>query len=1434
MKTTKLHSIPFDGYVMAACDDPSDKALYRVSTISKNSDYAVVKYASNACEEVSLSELLPSDPSAESGSPQLLNLSFLNEASLLVNLESRFNSKEIFTSLGNIIVAVNPNCDKNKYFSQEIADKCRKSREKTPNVYQSAKDALENVAGSSQTIVLIGESGSGKTEISKNIIKYITEGHDISSKILAGNFILQCFGCAGSALNPTSSRFAASIKISLNHGVPISCIFEATDIEKSRITTRTPNEFNYLVFYLFHNNPGDEFIEEMKKSKSTYKYLGKYQESLKHKNKYCKLQTAFKELGLQEEAKTIWKIVEGILSIGNIEFSEHDYEVSITPATYKYLERVCKLLSINEERFSNTLMQRSRTIGKTVLSSRLDLADCCVQRDSLAGFLYQKLFKWIYFTINSKFSPITSDTYIEILDVCGWESLPTNSLEQLFRNHTNEKLHNFVAESLFRSKSNVNSREIHYTDNQEILNILENQSSGVFKVIDENCFQKLNKETLSQLLQKKLRGNEYFDCNVKEDSFTIYHLAMPVKYSCEGFRSKNFDEVNAEIETCCISSSNYLIQQIFAIAARSGGKLATSKHLKEVNSLLQKLRSEDCQFIYCVRSNERQEPWNFNQRLVLRQVQMCSLIDYLALLRKYTKIKFNHKEFAGKYKDLLRNNANTREIKEFLERMGLSNQDTVVTKESITISQESIAKLNTEYQKICNQYTSPILTLQNWFRKKLNHSRFKRLIHAIIRFQALYRGKKVYTDWTNNKQKVIYIQRWYRNKIFSLKSTSQKKGLYLLRYYLKQKIHRYMRKRYLRLNTLVSSAWFSYKSRKQGKSQEIIKTILYAHIFNRAWIYILRKLKHKSAILIQKNIKGYLCRLKIPEHLRILLETNKLNRSATTIQKHFRAFLTRKKLLKLKTAINQIKFLYTSKKHLSNFRCLLKSTSLIQKHIRMYLLRIKQIKHRLTEFLIKEQGLLENLSFLEHSSLFSKNLPFPVRQDSRLQLLSSLTESSARLAKSKLTASGSLSIQMRQVNPFHIENIYFFCRVLHIDIISDESLIYDPLWGVQLEILHKDCREHEEQIMDIRVGECHSVALTNRGKVFAWGWNDKNQCGADVKRPKIVERLREYRVVQIDCGDDHTIALGSEGEVLTFGDNTRGQLGTGNYQQSTSVYKLPLAPCKQVCAVGVQNYVVTEAGELYAWPLESQGFRQSLPTRILSEIPVGEVSAGHNFLVILAISGIVYSLGNNSEGQLGLGDCLHRHSPEINSFLVSQKEKVAGISCGLSHCLARTSLGKVYSWGSGSRGKLGHGGTGNELTPRLVAVVERGKLRCLQVAAGVYRSVLVMEGRKIFASGASGFQEVFLERNLPEFAKGEEFAVVRVLNSWSRGLCVTGVVLADLRHLHVSYVKIQNGLNLLAEKWHRNIDPEIVDTLVGYYPMISCRKSPSRGIIMKN
>lgn len=254
-----------------------------------------------------------------------------------------------------------------------------------------------------------------------------------------------------------------------------------------------------------------------------------------------------------------------------------------------------------------------------------------------------------------------------------------------------------------------------------------------------------------------------------------------------------------------------------------------------------------------------------------------------------------------------------------------------------------------------------------------------------------------------------------------------------------------------------------------------------------------------------------------------------------------------------------------------------------------------------------------------------------------------------------------------------------------------------------------------------QVGATHTIAINNKNKVYSWGWNDQGQCGEDTDEVEVKEIVSgQYaskclhmnldhsigRVKQLIAGEDHSILLDSHGNVYSWGNNAKGQLGFGHYENEwkpSRITELPEGEIRQITACGNQNLATTTSGGIYIWPCMKDGKKISIPQSIpfnTKKIKIEKVSCGYNFGVLLTNQGLLYTFGkSNNEGQLGHGDQIARGIPELVTCLKDAGEKIDTVVCGFRHVIAKSTLGKVFTWGWGSKGQLGHGDYTSQLSP---------------------------------------------------------------------------------------------------------------------------------------
>ncbi|XP_022540214.2 probable E3 ubiquitin-protein ligase HERC3 isoform X2 [Astyanax mexicanus] len=244
----------------------------------------------------------------------------------------------------------------------------------------------------------------------------------------------------------------------------------------------------------------------------------------------------------------------------------------------------------------------------------------------------------------------------------------------------------------------------------------------------------------------------------------------------------------------------------------------------------------------------------------------------------------------------------------------------------------------------------------------------------------------------------------------------------------------------------------------------------------------------------------------------------------------------------------------------------------------------------------------------------------------------------------------------------------------------------------------------------------HSLFLLHDGSVYSCGSNSHGQLGHEKpgNKPELVVALDAQKIAGVACGDAHSLAVNEQGQVFAWGTGEKGQLGLGTVEEAVRVPRLIKKLCEhrisQVMCGNQHCIALAKDGQLFTWGQNSsgqlglgKGEPSSLspqPLKSLCGIPLAQISAGGDHSFALSLSGAVFGWGRNSAGQLGLNDEQDRAVPCHIKFLRSQK--VVYISCGDEHTAALTKDGGLFTFGNGSRGQLGHDSTNNELLPRRV------------------------------------------------------------------------------------------------------------------------------------
>uniref|UniRef100_A0A3P9LC48 Probable E3 ubiquitin-protein ligase HERC4 n=1 Tax=Oryzias latipes TaxID=8090 RepID=A0A3P9LC48_ORYLA len=271
-------------------------------------------------------------------------------------------------------------------------------------------------------------------------------------------------------------------------------------------------------------------------------------------------------------------------------------------------------------------------------------------------------------------------------------------------------------------------------------------------------------------------------------------------------------------------------------------------------------------------------------------------------------------------------------------------------------------------------------------------------------------------------------------------------------------------------------------------------------------------------------------------------------------------------------------------------------------------------------------------------------------------------------------------------------------------------------------------------IADLSAG-CGALAFAKtNGNAFVMRTSD-GENGARVRGKQKFVKCKE-KIEAVGCGDDEVILLSEKGSVYRV-----------DITQTLYLPRMLEAFCRipvsQVACGSRHTVALTKDGQVYTWGQNSRGqlglgkkgrsISSPQCVRSLSGMPLVQVSAGGEHSFALSVSGSVFGWGRNDCGQLGLGDSQDRCTPTSVDSL--NLKKTTSIFCGKDHTAILTKHGTVFTFGSGQFGQLGHNSSRNELQPRLVAELWGAKVT--RIACGRYHTLVLQENNKIYSFGCN-------------------------------------------------------------------------------------------------
>ncbi|KAI8069511.1 P-loop containing nucleoside triphosphate hydrolase protein [Gongronella butleri] len=598
-------------------------------------------------------------------------LSKITNEAINDNLMKRWQNKEIYTYIGNVLISVNPFRDLGIYTDQVLESYQGKNLlEMPPHVFAIAEAAYHHMNSykENQCVIISGESGAGKTEAAKQIMQYIAAVSagsansaikEIKEMVLATNPLLESFGCAKTLRNNNSSRHGKYLEIQFNaQGEPVGAVITNYLLEKNRVVGQIDDERNFHVFYQLTKAAPPEYQESFGlQGPESFLYTSRSNclevDGMDDVHDFSETVNAMNIIGLaKHEQDEIFKMLAIILWLGNLVFVEDDAGNAVVsdPDVANF---VAYLLEVDSEALSKALTSRILETQRgmrrgSVYDVPLNVAQATSVRDALAKNIYERLFEWIVTRVNASLEARGVAQYvIGVLDIYGFEIFQDNSFEQLCINYVNEKLQQIFIELTLKAEQEEYVREqiqwtpIKFFNNKVVCDLIEEKRPpGLFAALNDACATAHADPAAADnsFVQRLgfLANNPHFEA--RGNKFLIKHYAGDVLYNVDGMTDKNKDTLLKDLHQLVTGSSNsFIADTLFPERLDPNSKkrppTAGDKIKSSCNALVTKLMQCHPSYIRTIKPNDNRSASEYDEKRVLHQVQYLGLCENIRVRR---------------------------------------------------------------------------------------------------------------------------------------------------------------------------------------------------------------------------------------------------------------------------------------------------------------------------------------------------------------------------------------------------------------------------------------------------------------------------------------------------------------------------------------------------------------------------------------------------------------------------------------------------------------------------------------------------------------------------------------------------------------------------------------------------------------------------------
>ena len=604
-------------------------------------------------------------------------LPHLHEAAMLYNLKERNALGLPYTRVRDIIVAVNPlrhlekthSLEIQRYYASNIlmeqappneseekkdASICTREQQMSlePHIYESSCLAYREMVldGQDQTILVTGESGSGKTETIKLLLQHLTmlgDAHpsesgssELAQNVLQSTSLLEAFGNAKTCRNTNSSRFGKLVRLQYSFNRrdaqkrPCDGLLESLStctlrgsvsttflLEKTRVFDNAiVGERNFHILFQLLSAPEDlkrQLWSFFGSAKPTdYLYLTHFEgcnnEGFNDYAKWKQTQIGLAAFNIHGDLLLcVMRSLAIVLQLGNIVFDGLNKEQGDAKTVVKSevaFKTLCTMIAVDEQELETCFTSTSIKTDNDEIRAPQNPDAAKKATNALAAAIYASIFSYIVRQVNEQLEAKNDQAIcgsIFLLDICGFERLATNRFEQLCINYANEQFQqkyvadNFRLLKLEYDQEGIDIFDYSVVDNSEVLSLCDGPT-GLFVALQKQCAHPKGEDvSVVQLFRQWNISHAHLMNSTLETEreFCIRHFAGPVSYDASKFVERNLDAIPVELLSCFAKTPNSFLRRQLQNALEEPENVPSSKidsYLKRgtMPTIIEKFSSE--------------------------------------------------------------------------------------------------------------------------------------------------------------------------------------------------------------------------------------------------------------------------------------------------------------------------------------------------------------------------------------------------------------------------------------------------------------------------------------------------------------------------------------------------------------------------------------------------------------------------------------------------------------------------------------------------------------------------------------------------------------------------------------------------------------------------------------------------------------------------